>query len=57
MSDLEKTLQEKEDAIYKLEEDLRESRKKNGKENEVYPIHEMDASSRVFCIVVIKHGH
>ena len=35
LSNLEKTLQQKEDTVYKLEEQLRESQKESGKEKKV----------------------
>ena len=41
LSDLEKTLHQKEDTIYKLEEDLRESQ-------EVYSVHEWMSVSQFF---------
>ena len=50
MSDLKNSLEEKEDAIRKLEEDLRENWKQSGKENKVHvcSIHETDDSFRIF---------
>ena len=57
MSEVEKTVQQKDDTIHKLEKDLRESQKERGNEMKVYSIHEVEVIRIDFCMVVMRHCH